>query len=71
MEPTSRLAELVVHLTECEPRVAIAAVDAAAAEAGADPGDALSIVARAMCLVRRIDLTDQVDLRDTREIHTR
>ena len=58
-----RLAELVWHLTECDPRQALAAVD--------HPGDdhidhdtALALVAQGIWRVKHLDLTDQVDLRD-------
>ena len=68
MDGTPRLAELVVHLTDCAPRKAVAAVAAATIIEPATVDDALSIVARAMCSLRRVDLTDHVDLRDTKKI---
>jgi hypothetical protein len=55
-----RLAELVVHLTDCNPRLAVAAVDAALG--GATPAtddERLAAVARALISVRR-----SIDLRD-------
>jgi hypothetical protein len=58
-----RLAELVWHLTECEPSQALAAVDRP--QAGSlDHDTALALVARGICRVKRLDLTDAVDLRD-------
>ena len=71
MDRTPRLAELVVHLTDCNPTVALAAVAAATTEPPQDADDALAIVARAICAIRAIDLTDSVDLRDGGEVHTR
>jgi hypothetical protein len=68
MNRSPRLAELVVHLTGCAPA---AAVDAVAASTKAAPGqseDPLAVVARAMCSVRRLDLTESVDLRDPIEV---
>jgi chemotaxis regulatin CheY-phosphate phosphatase CheZ len=60
----NRLAEMVVHLTECTPERAIAAVEAARPVDPVAPEDALEIVARAIVKVRRVDLRDHVDLRD-------
>lgn len=57
--PSSRLAELVVHLTECRPTLAVAAVNAASAAEPATDDDRLAIVARAMVSVRR-----SIDLRE-------
>ena len=54
-----RLAELVAHLTECNPRLAVAAVNAAIGDAeptGTD--DRLAVVAQALVSVRRLDLRD-------------
>jgi hypothetical protein len=71
MDRTPRLAELVVHLTGCAPR---AAIDAVARSTTAEPqnaDDALAIVARALCAVRRLDLTDAVDLRETKPSEVR
>lgn len=53
-----RLAELVVHLTDCAPALAIAAVqEAATDEALATPDDRLLVIARAMVSVKQgIDL---------------
>jgi hypothetical protein len=70
MDRSPRLAELVVHLTGCAPLVAVDAV-AASTRFAAEPQtteDALAIVARALCAVRRLDLTDSVDLRDPSEV---
>jgi hypothetical protein len=62
------LAELVLHLTGCPPRTAVAAVDAATGGEPASVDDALLIVAKAMCSVRRVDLTHAVDLRDSKRV---
>lgn len=55
-----RLAELVIHLTDCSPRLAVAAIEAATGGAvlrGSD--DRLRAVARAILGVRRpIDLRE-------------
>jgi chemotaxis regulatin CheY-phosphate phosphatase CheZ len=61
---TNRLAELVVHLTDCAPERAIAAVEAQHPVDPVSSDDALAVVARAMCSVRRVDLRDKLDLRD-------
>lgn len=55
-----RLAELVVHLTDCDPTVAVAAVDAATGGVALGDGDdRLGVVAQAIISVRRtIDLRD-------------
>jgi hypothetical protein len=74
MDRTPRLAELVVHLTGCEPRDAVEAVArcmASAPDLSDSHEDALEIVARAMCAVRGLDLTDSVDLRDPTEVRAR
>ena len=68
MDRTPRLAELVVHLTGCAPGVAVDAVAASTAVAPRTADEALAIVARALCSVRRLDLTDSVDLRDPTEV---
>jgi hypothetical protein len=65
---TPRLAELVVHLTGCAPGVAMRAVAASTAIAPQSADDALAIVARALCSVRRLDLTGSVDLRDPTKV---
>lgn len=65
MEHAPRLAELVLHLTGCTPRIAVAAVDAATDDEPHSVDEALTIVARAICSIRQVDLTDHVDLRDT------
>jgi hypothetical protein len=67
---TYRLAELVVHLTDCAPDQAIAAVEAVQHAEPGDADEALEVVARAMCAVRRVDLRDDVDLRDKAEQQT-
>jgi hypothetical protein len=54
---SDRLAELVLHLSDCSPRRAVAAVDAVI-DLTDDP---MEIVARALCKVRR---PEPVDLRD-------
>jgi len=58
-----RLAELVWHLTECEPRQALAAIDQPVDE-HVDHETALALVALGIWRVKHLDLTDQVDLRD-------
>ena len=68
MDRSPRLAELVVHLTGCSVAVAVDAV-AAATAAAPHTDDALAIVARAICSIRHLDLTDPVDLRDPSEVH--
>jgi hypothetical protein len=71
MDRSPRLAELVVHLTGCNPRVAMAAVETATDVEPASVDDALTIVARAMCSIRRVDLrpvTRPVDLRDSAQV---
>ena len=69
MQHTPRLAELVVHLTDCSPERAVRAIEASTSSSPDTAEDALAIVARAMCSIRRIDLTERVDLRDRRTIH--
>jgi len=56
-----RLAEMVWHLTDCDPQLALAAVGRPITRAP-EHDDALMVVARALCRVRRIDLTHTVDL---------
>jgi hypothetical protein len=58
----SRLAELVVHLSDCDPNEAVAAVRAEAPDgAPADHEGRLAIVAAALLRVRRaIDLRESV-----------
>ncbi|MEY2420623.1 MAG: hypothetical protein QOI95_690 [Acidimicrobiaceae bacterium] len=68
MDRTPRLAELVVHLTGCAPSVAVDAVNSSTSAAPRTSDDALAIVARALCSVRHLDLTDSVDLRDPTEV---
>ena len=59
-----RLAELVIHLADCAPAAAVAAIDAAMGHAHAEgEDDSLEVVARAMVLLRRpVDLRDRVAL---------
>jgi chemotaxis regulatin CheY-phosphate phosphatase CheZ len=67
---TSRLAELVMHLTGCAPERALRAVEAAHPILN-DPlneDEALAVVARAMVAVRNVDLRDSVDLRETTDL---
>lgn len=64
MSRTPRLAELVVHLTGCEPAHAVTAVAASSPRPPESVDEALAVVAQAMCSLRRVDLTDSVDLRD-------
>jgi hypothetical protein len=71
MDRSSRLAELVVHLTGCEPIVAVDAVADSARVSPPEVEDPLAIVARAMCSIRRLDLTEPVDLRETKDVHTK
>ena len=68
---TSRLAELVMHLTGCAPeRRALRAVEAAhpILNDPLDEDEALAVVARAMVAVRNVDLRDSVDLRETTDL---
>lgn len=60
----ARLAELMVHLTECSPAVAVSAIAKAAGDLPITNETALDILARAISSVRSgIDLRDQLDLR--------
>ena len=68
MDRSPRLAELVVHLTGCNPEVAVVAVDTVTESMPSTIDDALLIVARAMCSVRDVDLTEPVDLRDKSKV---
>ena len=71
MDRNPRLAELVVHLTGCNPRAAVAAVEDASDADPATVDDALAIVARAMCAIGRIDLrtkSEPVDLRESTQV---
>ena len=67
---TTRLAELVQHLTDCSPELARAAVEAVKSSEPEDSAAALELVARAMSAIRRIDLRDGLDLRDEATRHT-
>lgn len=71
MDRTPRLAELLVHLTDCAPGVATAAVTASTLVEPHNADDALTIVARAMCSIRRLDLTTSVDLRELSRVHAK
>ena len=71
MTRSPRLAELVLHLTGCAPGAAVSAVDAASEREPRSADDALTIVARAMCSVRRVDLREQLDLRDPSDVNAR
>ncbi len=67
---SDRLAELVVHLIDCSPEQAIAALEAVQT-CDADADAALEVVARAMCAIRRVDLRDDpVDLGERRSQRT-
>ena len=68
MDRSPRLAELVVHLTGCAPAVAAKAVAASTITTPGTSDEALAIVARALCSIRRLDLTDSVDLREATEV---
>ena len=50
---TTRLAELVQHLTDCSPELAQAAVEAVKSSEPEDSTAALELVARAMSAIRR------------------
>lgn len=58
-----RLAELVWHLTDCEPDAALAAVDPPGG-AAITYDTALALVARGIWRVKHLDLTDGLDLRE-------
>ena len=64
---TDRLAELVAGLTDCSQEQAVAAIEGVQTGEPADADAALEVVARAMTALRRIDLTDTVDVRDSTE----
>jgi hypothetical protein len=64
-----RLAELVVHLTDCDPQQAIDLIDLTDAPADAHPVDKLEVVARAMVRLRRgaaAPGAPSIDLRDAK-----
>ena len=71
MDRSPRLAELVVHLTDCAPQDAVAAIAAATAVAPQETADPLALVARAMRSLKRVDLTTHVDLRDPVDVHAK
>jgi hypothetical protein len=70
MNRSPRLAELVVHLTGCAPIVAVEAIADSTRVSAPEKQDPLAIVARAMCSIRRLDLSEPVDLRETKHVHT-
>ena len=70
MNRSPRLAEFVVHLTGCAPGVAVKAVEASTRIEPQSADDGLAIVARALCSIRRLDLSDSVDLRDPTKVHS-
>lgn len=59
-----RLAEMVWHLTECDPREALAIVGQGPVHATPSHDESLLVVARAVCRLRGLDLTDKLDLRE-------
>ena len=60
----ARLAELMVHLTECSPAVAVSAIANAAGDQQITNENALDILARAISSMRSgIDLRENLDLR--------
>jgi hypothetical protein len=70
MDRSPRLAELVVHLTGCDPKAAVEAVAHSMGTAPQSVDDALVIVARAMCALQQVDLREAVDLRESRAVHS-
>lgn len=57
--PAPRLAELVAHLTDCNPRLAVAAVNAALGdEVPSNTDERLAVVAEALLSLRRLDLRE-------------
>ena len=70
MDRSPRLAELVVHLTGCDPMVAIDAVTRSTIQAPKTVDDALGIVARAMYAVHHVDLRETVDLRESNQVRS-
>ena len=70
MDRSPRLAELVVHLTGCQPTAAVDAVARSTEHAPQSVDDALVIVARAMYAVHKVDLREAVDLRESTEVHS-
>ena len=70
MDRSPRLAELVVHLTGCDPSAAVEAVARSTVKAPESVDDALTIVARAMGAIHKVDLRETVDLRESREVHS-
>ena len=71
MDRSPRLAELVVHLTGCNPTLAVDAVTHASSTSPDSADDALLIVARAMYAVQHVDLRERVDLREQNEVRAR
>lgn len=71
MDRSPRLAELVVHLTGCDPLLAMNAVARSTTSPPQSVDDALSIVARAMWAVHKVDLRETLDLREASEVRSR
>jgi hypothetical protein len=71
MDRSPRLAELVVHLTGCNPADALDAVARSGSTSPESVDDALKIVARAMYAVQHVDLREPVDLRESNEVRAR
>jgi hypothetical protein len=62
-----RLAELIVHLTDCSPAAALTAVGAAMQRPPRSTDESFEVLALAMVLVRRpLDLRETLDLVDGR-----
>jgi hypothetical protein len=59
-----RLAEMVWHLTQCDPHEALAVVDKGRVQPPSSHDESLLVVAQAMCELRRLDLTEKLDLRE-------
>ena len=63
--PKPRLAELVMHLSNCSPEQAVHTVDAALQwTSSAADDDPLSVVAGALVALRQVDLRVRVDIRE-------
>ena len=71
MDRSPRLAELVVHLTGCEPTLAVEAVARSTVKSPETVDDALLIVARALCSIHKVDLREALDLRESNEVRAR
>jgi hypothetical protein len=59
-----RLAEMVWHLTQCDPHAALAIVDKGRSQPPSSHDESLRVVAQAVCELRRLDLTEKLDLRE-------